>query len=239
MKIVEKIKAKQKSLSGSPAVTIAFIGDSVTQGCYECYKTSEKSIETVFDYKSAYSTRVKEILNLLYPRVQFNIINAGISGDCATAGYKRLKRDVLAYHPDLCVVSYGLNDACVSTLEDYTKALEHIFTDLRKEGAETVFLTQNAMCTETSCHLTDAVMRDLSVKFSTLQNDGSLKRFMERAVAVSAKCGVAVCDLYPVWERLMACGVDITELLANKLNHPIREMHYYIAMKLVETILSL
>ena len=32
-------------------------------------------------------------------------------------------------------------------------------------------------------------------------------------------------------------GINVTELLANKLNHPIREFHYYIAIKLLETIL--
>ena len=29
-------------------------------------------------------------------------------------------------------------------------------------------------------------------------------------------------------------GVDITELLSNKYNHPIREIHYYTAVKVVE-----
>jgi hypothetical protein len=40
-----------------------------------------------------------------------------------------------------------------------------------------------------------------------------------------------------VWEKLEQAGVDVTELLANKLNHPIREFHYYMAMKLIETML--
>ena len=50
--------------------------------------------------------------------------------------------------------------------------------------------------------------------------------------------GVEVCDLYSVWEAMAAAGVDTTELLSNKLNHPIREFHYYMAMKIVETILT-
>ena len=32
-------------------------------------------------------------------------------------------------------------------------------------------------------------------------------------------------------------GVNTTELLANKLNHPIREIHTYMAMKLLECML--
>ena len=238
MDIIEKIKAKQKDLSNNSAITIAFLGDSVTQGCFECYTTSETSLETVFDYKSAFSSRVKEILNLLYPNVQFNIINAGISGDSAVFGKTRIERDILAFNPDLCVVSYGLNDSCSVSVEEYGKALESIFSALKEKGAETIFLTQNCMCTKTSCHLKDDLFRNLSVDFSKIQNGGTLKKFMEEAKNVSKKFGVKVCDLYPVWEKLISFGVDVTELLANKLNHPIREIHYYIAIKIVETILG-
>jgi hypothetical protein len=41
-----------------------------------------------------------------------------------------------------------------------------------------------------------------------------------------------------VWEAMARAGVNTTELLANKLNHPIREIHYYMAMKIIETILT-
>lgn len=34
-------------------------------------------------------------------------------------------------------------------------------------------------------------------------------------------------------------GVDTTELLANKINHPIKEYHYYIAIKLLETMFEI
>lgn len=237
MNIIEKIRKKQSNLLENRAITIAFIGDSVTQGCFECYLTSETSLETVFDYKSAYSTRLKELLNLLYPNVQFNIINAGISGDGATTGYERLERDVLAYSPDLCVVSFGLNDSCLSTIKQYSKALSGIFSALQEKNIETIFLTQNSMCINTSCHLKDQLFKTLSVNFSKVQNDGVLKNFMEEAKKVSEQFNVKVCDLYPVWEKLIESGVNVTELLANKLNHPIREIHYYMAIKLLETIL--
>lgn len=49
-------------------------------------------------------------MNILYPEVPVNIVNAGISGDCAEGGLKRLERDVLSYNPDLIVVCYGLNE---------------------------------------------------------------------------------------------------------------------------------
>ena len=59
-------------------VTVAFLGDSVTQGCFEVYKKSENEIETVYDTKCAYSVKFKEFLNFLYPDMIIHILNAGV-----------------------------------------------------------------------------------------------------------------------------------------------------------------
>ena len=240
MKIVELLKRKQEDLVGNKPVTIAFLGDSVTQGCFECYLTSPTTLQTVFDYPSAYSSRLREMLNLLYPSVQVNIVNSGISGDSAPVGLGRLERDVLKYDPDLVVVSYGLNDSTggMSKIENYTSALEGIFSKLKEKSIDVIFLTQNYMNTKTSPHLKDELFINLAKEFAeNIQNSGVLKAYFEAARKVCEKYDVKVCDLYPVWEKLEQSGVDVTELLANKLNHPIRELHYYMAMKLIETML--
>ena len=58
-----------------------------------------------------------------------------------------------------------------------------------------------------------------------------------KSISAFAKSeGVACCDVYYFWKTLENGGVDTTELLANKLNHHSREMHYYMAIKLIETI---
>ena len=44
------------------------------------------TIDTVFDGASGYSARLREMLQLIYPNVQLNVINAGISGDTAEGG---------------------------------------------------------------------------------------------------------------------------------------------------------
>ena len=46
-------------------------------------------------------------------------------------------------------------------------------------------------------------------------------------------------DLYALWKAMIVGGVDVSELLSNKLNHPMREYHSYIAVKLVETMLGI
>ncbi len=240
MKIVEKLNAKQDIYGGKP-VTIAFLGDSVTQGCFECYIKNDGGIETVFDYKSAYSTKVREVLNLLYPSVQVNIINSGISGDGSKFGFERIERDILPFSPDLTVVSFGLNDcgAGLDALESYTQNIKKIIEKLIANGSEVVFLTQNFMNSEVSCHLKDEALIGVAKNTMQKQNDGVLKAFMESAANAAKDCGAKVCDLYSVWEKLSSGGVNTTELLANKINHPIRELHYYMAIKLIETFFEI
>ena len=239
MRVAQLLKKKQENLIDNQPITIAFLGDSVTQGCFECYLDTPTTIQTVFDYGSAYSTRLKQILNLLYPSVQINIINSGISGDSAPVGYTRLERDILSYHPDLVVVSYGLNDSGngIEGLETYKTALRNIFRELKDRDVETIFLTQNCMNTMVSPHLHGDLFLQTAEKTSKTQNDGILREYFNEAKILCEEYGVSVCDLYPVWEKMEQLGVNVTELLANKLNHPIREFHYYMAIKLIETII--
>lgn len=240
MKITELLKNKECDRRNSKPITIAFIGDSVTQGCFECYMKTETALETVFDYKNAYSTRVGEILHLLYPSAQVNIINSGISGDNAQGGALRFERDLLSYNPDLAVISFGLNDSVGGKegIEKYTDALEKMFSALKERNIETIFLTENMMCTATSPHLKEGKFISLSKTFSEVQNSGILKEYFDAAKELCCKYGVKVCDLHSVWLKMAGAGINTTELLANKLNHPIREFHYYMAMKIVETMLD-
>ena len=96
------------------------------------------------------------------------------------------------------------------------------------------------MNSKVSPHLTDKLFIDLANSFAdNIQNNGLLHEYFERAKQVCAGYGVKVCDLHAVWEKWNSVGVDTTELLANKLNHPIREIHYYMAIKLIETMFEI
>jgi len=120
-------------------------------------------------------------------------------------------------------------------LPTYKQALSDIFSAVTQSGAECVFLTQNSFNTKISLQLTDRILLELAEKFA--DNNDVLREYFTVAKSLCADFGVKVCDLHATWERLTEIGVNTTELLSNKLNHPIREWHYYIAMKLIETIL--
>lgn len=240
MKIVEKICKKQSDFYATSPVTIALLGDSVTQGCFECFTTADDKVDTVFDQESSYGSKLKSTLSLLYPKVPFNVINAGISGDNAVSGLKRLERDVLAYHPDLVVVGFALNDALQGKekIGTYKAAMSEIVKKAKAQGAECIVLTPNAMNTEVSCHLKEKPLIKLAKTMQALQESGVLDLYAEAAKEVAVQEGAVLCDVYSQWKKMMAAGVNVTDLLANKLNHPIRALHSLTAMMICDCILS-
>lgn len=240
MKITEKLAARQNDLYGSAPVTVAFLGDSVTQGCFECYINEKGGIDTVFDPESGYSAKLRHILQTLYPRAQINIVNAGISGDSAKGGLERMERDVLSFLPDLTVVSFGLNDCGggLERLSKFAERLRSIFDALQKQGSEVIYLAPCMTNTYVSSRITDDALKEIAVQQAKRENDGVLETYVNEATRVAEACGVRVCDCYQKWKRMQACGVDTTSLLANSINHPKREMHWLIAHALTETIFS-
>ncbi|MCQ2380305.1 MAG: right-handed parallel beta-helix repeat-containing protein [Victivallaceae bacterium] len=49
-------------------------------------------------------------LSCRYPRERIEVFNAGVGGDSAVDGFRRLERDVLSRNPDMVVVCFGMND---------------------------------------------------------------------------------------------------------------------------------
>ena len=237
MKIAEKLKATtiDRHLAG---VTIAFLGDSVTQGCFELYM-DHGEIKPVFEQRSAYCQRVFDILATLYPRVPVHVINAGRSGDRACKGVHRLERDVLSHAPDLVVVCYGLNDCRrdEGSVSTYQNALREIFATVQARGCELIFMTPNMMNTTVSPHVTDPAMIRVAEDTMGRQNDGIFDAHLDAARTLCAEMGVPVCDCYKIWQDMYRSGVNVTELLSNKINHPTREMHSLFAYELVKMML--
>ena len=240
MKIIEKIRNKKENNNGNPAVTIAFMGDSVTQGCFELYTTEESCFNTVFDSENGYISKVRKILSYLYPQVAFNMINAGLNGTTTNVAVTRIERDVLRYSPDLVVICFGLNDCNwgADKVCDFENNLEVIFKSVLESGAEIIYMTPNMMNTEISCHLKEEKIIEAAKMIMKNQLDGVLEKYEEAAKKLCAKYKIPVCDCYAKWKILEKNGVDTTNLLSNYINHPTREMHWLFATSLVETMMD-
>lgn len=229
MNFKQLLDGKEYPFSGAPV--IAFLGDSVTHGAFEC---TNGGSGCVYDFAAVYHNRLRLLISQKYEWVPVSIVNAGVAGDTAAGGLERLEHDVISRRPDLCVVCYGLNDVN-GEIDEYETALRGIFAKLREAEIETVFLTPNMLNTRVD----ESVLPELTVYAEVtagMQNGGKMDAFVETAKRVAFESGVAVADAYDLWKQMQASGMDTTALLANGINHPCREMHGMFAELLYETI---
>lgn len=238
MKIIQKIAKKATDIQNTEIPTIAFFGDSVTQGCFELQMKNENSVEAVCDKNCAYHNYIAKIFTVLFPRVPVNIINAGISGDSAPNGARRLERDVLRHNPDLTVVCFGLNDTGggMDGIGLYTDALRDIFKRLKENGGEVIFMTPNMMNQYVSPRIEKELIKNIVADTANRQNEGVMTAYVDAAKSVCEEEDIIICDCYEKWMLMSESGVDVTRLLSNEINHPTREMNWLFATMLVNTM---
>lgn len=239
MRFVEVLKKKIADNPGTRTPIIAFLGDSVTQGCFEVYQNKDK-MEVVFDSCAGYAQKVKEILDFLYPKAPVSVLNAGVNGGSAPLGKEILERDVLAFKPDLLIVCFGLNDSNggMDGVAGYKNCLKEIFQIAQKAGIETIFMTPNMMNTDASRVSPGNILEPLADIFAKCQLEGVFDAYMDAAREACKEEGITICDCYAIWKLMHENGVDINRLLSNGLNHPVREMCYMFAWELVKTIIE-
>lgn len=214
-------------------LSIAFLGDSVTHGCFEIFNEG-----ATFDFDAVYHAQLRRLFAAAFPALPIQMINAGVSGDTVQMGLARLERDVLPFSPDLTVVCFGLNNAPQGEagLVPFRETLVSIFRVLAAHRIEALFMTPNMMNTRVSPNICEAFREFAGITAQT-QNSGMMDRYMDAARGACVQEGVVLCDCYKKWKGLAAAGADPDSMLVNALNHPTREMHGLFASSLFDTIL--
>ncbi len=226
MTVKEKLNMDLMGLRENGAINIVAFGDSVTHG----------ALNGCNNYETVYWNRLKQKLNAIRDSVPVNVINAGIGGVTAKMSVQRIERDVLCHHPDLVIVCFGLNDVN-GELNEYLDALKEIFIRCKESGAEVIFMTPNMLNTYVAEDVAERYIEYSGVTAS-FQTGGRMDLYMTEAVKTAKECGVKVCDCYKEWKKLYESGTDITKLLANRINHPVPEMHELFAESLLKIIMG-
>lgn len=226
MRVKDKINLEYDGLVEHGAITIVAFGDSVTHGAVAPDEIS---------YDTVYWNLLRKKLNEVRNYVPVNVINAGIGGITATGSLDRIERDVFSHHPDLVIVCFGLNDVN-DPLERYLSSLEKIFSECNSREVETVFLTPNMLNTYVAEDTLDE-LKGYAAVTAEMQNSGKMDKYMEDAVSLAEKMNIKVCDCYKKWKEL-SLTEDITMLLANRINHPIKEMHKLFADSIFDVIMN-
>ena len=224
MKITEKINLDLHGLMEHGPINIVVFGDSVTHGCFGMDE---------IDYDAAYWNKLRKKINSVRDYVPVNVINAGIGGVTARTSLLRMDKQVLAHNPDLIIICFGLNDVNC-TLDDFLTPLGKIFEKAVASGADVIYMTPNSFNTS---HAPDTPEKYFAYAKTTMeyQLGGRMDTYMEAAIKLANEKGVIVCDCYAKWNKL-AETQDVTYLLANRINHPKREMHELFAQSLFDII---
>ena len=240
MKFLELIANRQNNVFEEKIPTVAFLGDSVTDGCFELRMEKDNRISPIYDKEHVYHQYLLKILNTLYPTVSINVVNAGINGTDAGLGNERLEKDVLSHHPDLTVVCFGLNDVHrgIDKISLYREKLTSIFQRLKTSGSEVIFMTPNMMNTSMSSELTNERLIKDAGACMEYQTNGVFDAYLEAGKKAAREQGVVICDVYAKWKTMQKYGVKITGLLCNHINHPTRELHWLFAYSLMETLMA-
>ena len=224
MNVYQKLMMNREGLTKHGPINIVIFGDSISHGAFNGY----------IDFESVYWNVLRKKLNALRTYIPVNMICAAIGGTTAKKSLSRLEGQVLSLHPDLVIVCFGLNDVN-GPLEDYLGALETIFAECTACGADVIFMTPNMMNTYVA-EDTPAEHLEYAYKTAKMQNEGKVDMYIEAAKALACRMGIAVCDCYAKWKALYSSGIDTTQLLCNRINHPTEEMHNLFADALFELI---
>ena len=227
MRIKEKLMLDRKGLETHGPITIVAFGDSVTHGAVTGGE---------INYETVYWNRLRQKLNAARNYIPVNVINAGIGGITAKASLARMDSQVLKHEPDLIIVCFGLNDVNGS-FEDFTASLREIFRKGLDSGAEVIYLSPNMLNTYVG-EGTEERYLEYAEKTARMQNEGRMDRYIDGAIALANEMGVTVCDAYGEWKRLAESGADTTMMLANRINHPTKEMHALFADLLFDAVMA-
>ena len=220
MDVQKKLSMGINELVANGPITIVALGDSVTHASFEMDR---------MDYEAVYWNRLRQMIDAKNHFIPTNIINAGIGGGTAHIALPRLQRQCLDHHPDVVLVCFGLNDINLE-LQEYKESLEEIFRRCREADAQPILITPNMLNTYVADDV-DERYHEYAAQTAEWQNGGRMDAFMDGAREVAAAMNVPVCDLYAHWKELSKTQ-DTTMMLANRINHPNRESHEWIAQQL-------
>ena len=227
LKIADKIR------NGNKPAVLAFLGDSVTEGCFE-FENGFK--DTARRPEQAFPALLKKRIERETGR-EIVAINAGVAGNFSDQGLERIQKDVLDKKPDFCCVMFGLNDATNNKkgLTKYENNMRTILQLLQKEGIEAVLMTPNMLASRKAPGF-HGFWWMVHLYYRGLQNKGVMDQYMETARKVAREMNVPIADVYAQWKKMDNQGVDTTALLINGMNHPAPEQHKLFADALYDLI---
>lgn len=151
-----------------------------------------------------------------FPSAVLNVIVTAIGGESSPTGARRFAADVLSLRPDLVTIDYGVNDIGLGLGP--------------ARAAWTAMITACADARVPVVLVTPVPMADDGSDGSRHAADGR-QQHAAQIRALASELSVGLADAARAWERYLAGGGQLEELLS-QVNHPNRRGHELIARTL-------
>ncbi|CAN5536446.1 SGNH/GDSL hydrolase family protein [soil metagenome] len=163
----------------------------------------------------AYPNLLRVGLSHRFPMAVINVTVTAIGGENSIQGEKRFAKDVVARHPDVVTIDYGLNDRGIDPAAVRT-AWQSMITQAKNARIKVILLTPTG---------------DLTAKMDD-PNDPLVKQAV--AIRLLAKeQNVGLVDSFAFFKNAVDSGTKLETLMA-QVNHPNRTGHELVAAGLLE-----
>jgi len=161
----------------------------------------------------------REMMKEVYPQALIEVINAGVPGDTAGGGRRRLRRDVLAYDPHCIFIQFALNDAYHGDSPDtFAENITAMIEEIKgHSSADTVLLT--------------------SVYLHNPREDAFVRPYYERLEQIATTCKLPLASVHEVWRQWIEDGGDFHRLVQYDRVHPTEEGYHLMAEALMKLFL--
>ena len=187
----------QKQWPNNRTINIVFHGHSVPAGYFAT---------PVVNTFNAYPHLVHEKFKQRFPYAVINCIVTAIGGENSVGGAKRFEKDVIALHPDLVCIDYGLNDRGLP-LDQSRVAWTSMAKSAVANNIKVLLFTPTP---------------DLAAKL--LDPADSLSKQASQIREIAAAEGVGLVDSYARFCQILTEGQPLAAYMAQG-NHPNRKGH--------------
>lgn len=203
--------AIDRLLSGDE-LTYMVYGDSISTGCEALYVRDT--------YFARFADRLQRVTG-----GRVDVVNEAIGGETSREGLSRFAAALERHGPHLVSIAYGINDMCVKpdrpadlTPQQYIDNVRAMVDMARAAGAEVILITN--CLPNPHWKYTSAGYKDYAAALRVFAREQALP----------------IADVQALWERELAHGKRLSDLLFNDVNHPTSYGHYLYAAML-ETLI--
>ncbi len=207
-------------LESKQDITVAVLGDSISEGC-----SSTGDSLKVEPYTPCYAKQIKAELERIYGG-NVNLVNAAKGGTKSewplTGEGSGAMQNAIDAVPDLCIVAYGMNDMGGTTKNTFKTNIEQIMMKIKAASPDCDFILINSFPCNPLYEQGDNVFGkylNALEEISAENNDGSVK----------------VIDMQSVGKYFMETK-RYCEISSSNVNHPNDFMHRVYAMNVMTAI---